>query len=71
MAETVTIWHADPLVADMLSTALYVMGAEAGLRYASARDLAAVFLVPTADGGPVEIRATPAFRRRFQITPVP
>lgn len=70
-AETVTVWHTDPLVADVLSTALYVMGADAGLTYATERDLAAVFLIPTPDGGPVRIRATPAFRRRFGITPVP
>lgn len=70
-AGTVTVWHADPLAADMLSTALYVMGADAGLMYATEQDLAAVFLLPAPDGGPVRIRATPAFSRRFEITRVP
>ncbi len=47
----------DGLSADVLSTALYVMGPEAGLAWARRQGLAAVFLLR--DG---RIRMTPAFR---------
>ena len=62
-----TVWHEDPLAADILSTALYVMGADAGLDYAERHGVAAVFLVPDpADGAvPVAVRASPMFRARF------
>ena len=65
--ESVTVWHEDPLVADILSTALYVLGLEAGLQYADEQRLAAVFLVPVGeavDAG-VTLRASRAFRQRF------
>ena len=48
---------ADGLTADVLSTALYVMGPEAGLAWAHRQGLAAAFL--HRDG---RIRMTPAFR---------
>ena len=62
-----TVWHEDPLVADVLSTAIYVMGVDDGLAFAEARGLAACFLVPGDEGGArgVELRATTAFHRRF------
>lgn len=66
--ESVTVWHQDPLVADLLSTALYVMGPQAGLRFAESHGLAALFLAPPTEatrGGPTA-RATAAFARRFQ-----
>lgn len=65
--ESVTVWHQDPLVADLLSTALYVLGPEAGLHFAESHGLAALFLAPPAEAtsnGPTA-RATVAFARRF------
>lgn len=50
--------HPSAFEADALSTALFVMGPEAGFRWASARNLAAAFLFP--DG---TRRCTPAFAR--------
>lgn len=65
-AESVTVWHEDPLVADILSTALYVMGADAGLDHAQRHGVAAVFLVPDAAAATgVTVRASPAFGTRF------
>lgn len=58
---SVVVWHADGLQADMLSTALYVMGPRAGGDWARARGLAAAFLVPRSDD--VELVETPAFAR--------
>jgi thiamine biosynthesis lipoprotein len=39
----VTVWNSNPLVADVLSTALYVMGPEKGLTWASKHHVAAAF----------------------------
>ena len=67
-AESVTVWHEDPLAADVLSTALYVLGADDGLDYAERHEVAAVFLVPDlADAGAARltVRASPTFRARF------
>jgi thiamine biosynthesis lipoprotein len=48
---SVTVVHTDAFVADVLSTALYVMGPEAGLRWAEERgDVAALFLIDAAGG---------------------
>ncbi|HIM51340.1 MAG TPA: FAD:protein FMN transferase [Acidobacteria bacterium] len=65
--ESVTVWHADALIADILSTALYVLGPEAGLRYADEHELAALFLAPVGRGAraSVTLLASPAFRQRF------
>ncbi|HJN40115.1 MAG TPA: FAD:protein FMN transferase [Chloroflexota bacterium] len=65
--ESVTVWHEDALVADVLSTALYVMGLEAGLRFADEQGFAAVFLTPSnnRDGDAVTPHASQAFRQRF------
>ena len=60
---SVTVWHERGLVADILSTALYVMGPGAGRRWAEARGLAACFLIP--EGGTVRVEATRAFRKLF------
>lgn len=62
---SVVVWHEDALVADILSTALYVMGPDEGGRWAEARGVAACFLVPVGDGDEVAMRATPAFGKRF------
>jgi thiamine biosynthesis lipoprotein len=60
-AGSVTVWHERGLVADMLSTALYVMGPQTGLAWAEARGLSALFLIP--EGSTVHVRTTTAFGR--------
>lgn len=45
---SVSVWHERALVADIVSTALYVMGPKEGIRWANARGIAALFLVPGA-----------------------
>jgi len=62
-------WHASALVADVLSTALYVMGPERGIEWAEARAIAACFLEPAGQGAGVAIRATSAFRERLPASP--
>ena len=65
---SVTVWHPSALVADILSTAMYVMGVEEGVEWAEAHDIAVCFLVPqkTGDaGGDVDFRASPLFERMF------
>lgn len=47
---SVTVRHRSGLAADVLSTALYVMGPEEGVRWAERRDVAAMFLIPEAAG---------------------
>jgi thiamine biosynthesis lipoprotein len=56
---SVTVWHRRGLVADILSTALYVMGPEDGLRWAEDRGVAAAYLIPDAAG--VRVLTTRAF----------
>jgi thiamine biosynthesis lipoprotein len=58
---SVAVWHERGLVADMLSTALYVMGPDEGLQWGARRRLAAAYLVP--DQGLVRIFATPEMAR--------
>ena len=64
---SVTVWHEDPLAADILSTALYVMGADDGLDHAEQHGVAALFLVPDPDRDavPVTVRASRMFEIRF------
>jgi FAD:protein FMN transferase len=59
---SVTVWHRSGLAADALTTALYVMGPDEGLRWAEARGIAAMFLVPERDG--VKALTTVVWRRR-------
>jgi thiamine biosynthesis lipoprotein len=58
---SVTVVAADAAVADMLSTALFVLGPEAGPRWARAHDVAALFLV-SRPGRELDVRPTPALR---------
>jgi thiamine biosynthesis lipoprotein len=58
---SVTVWHRRGLVADILSTALFVMGPDEGFRWADSRGIAACYLVPDRHGE-VSMRATAAFR---------
>ena len=66
---SVTVWHEDAFVADVLSTALYVMGAEQGLAWAAARGIAACFIVAVPGSRDVTFRATSAFEARFELPP--
>ena len=64
---SVAVWHPNAFTADVLSTALYVMGPDAGLAWASARGFAACFIVPAAGSRSVTFRTTPAFDQRFPL----
>lgn len=59
-----TVWHQQALVADVLSTALFVMGPEEGVRWADAHNIAAVYLLPGPRGTVIR-RASRAFDERF------
>ena len=59
-AGSVTVWHERGLTADILSTALYVMGPDEGLRWAAAHQVAALYLIP--DGAAVQTKMTAAFQ---------
>ncbi|MFQ5767154.1 MAG: FAD:protein FMN transferase [Acidobacteriota bacterium] len=62
---SVTVVSVDPLLADALSTALYVMGPDQGLRYAEARgDVEALFLIRRPAQEPA-IRATAGMEARL------
>ena len=57
---SVTVWHERALVADMLSTALYVMGPDEGASWADAHGVRALFLLP--DGEQVRVVPSRAWR---------
>lgn len=46
---SVTVVHPDPMLADILSTALFVMGPDEGFRWAEGNGIAALFLVARGD----------------------
>ena len=46
---SVTVVHPDPMIADILSTALFVMGPEAGVPWCETHGIAALFLIARAD----------------------
>ncbi|MBX3619804.1 MAG: FAD:protein FMN transferase [Rhizobacter sp.] len=56
----VTVLHPSCMAADALSTALGVLGAERGMAWASARQVAALFVLRHADGS-LDERMSPAF----------
>lgn len=56
---SVTVWHRSALAADVLSTALYVMGPQDGLVWATSRRIAACFQM--VNGDRVDVRYTPEF----------
>ena len=58
---SVTVWHERGLVADILSTALFVMGPDEGLRWSTDRGIATLYLIP--EGNVLRARMTPKFRR--------
>ncbi|MFQ5689471.1 MAG: FAD:protein FMN transferase [Gemmatimonadota bacterium] len=47
---SVTVLSSDPLIADVLSTALFVLGPDDGLEWARSQGVAALFLVARAEG---------------------
>lgn len=57
---SVTVWNSSALIADVLSTALYVMGPEAGYKWAVQNKIAAAFVT---NGG--QVKRTPEFERLF------
>ena len=61
---SVTVLHAECMAADALSTALSVLGLEAGMRFAEAHNLAARFLLRGPDG--LEEASTSAFKAMLQ-----
>ena len=54
---SVSVWHERALVADILSTALFVMGPKQGFAWAEAHGIAGCFLIPGSDGK-IQIKAT-------------
>ena len=58
---SVVVWHERALVADIVSTALYVMGPEEGVRWAESRGITAAYLIPLSHG--VATVATSTFAR--------
>ena len=64
---SVSVWHESAFVADVLSTALYVMGPREGIAWAGARGVAACFISADPDAGDVAFSATPAFEARFPL----
>ena len=65
---SVSVLHPRCAEADALATALTVMGAEEGMAWAEARQLAVLFMVQS--GSTVEEHASSAFRRLTQRRPV-
>lgn len=63
-AGSVSVWSDRALIADALSTALYVMGPVEGIRWADTHGVAAIFLQVDANGT-LHRRSSLAFSRRF------
>ena len=56
---SVTVWHEDALAADILSTALFVMGPKEGYEWATKSRVAACFLI--SNKGALQVHRTPMF----------
>ncbi len=67
---SVSVIRSSALEADILSTALYVMGPEAGLRWADAHDVEAVFITPEGDGTWSVRTSTPFRQQTRDLRPV-
>lgn len=62
-AGSVAVWHSSALAADILSTALYVLGPQEGLTWAEAEGIAVCYLTAgDAEASPVEARCSSGFR---------
>ena len=61
----VAVWHPSALAADVLSTALYVMGIDKGLDWAETHDVAVCYLVSATGSPDVTLEPSAAFRSRF------
>jgi thiamine biosynthesis lipoprotein len=61
---SVVVWHERALVADILSTALHVMGERDGIAFADARGLAIAYLVPDVGAG-IRVSRSRRFSARF------
>jgi thiamine biosynthesis lipoprotein len=64
---SVTIVHPDPMIADILSTALFVLGPDEGMHWLEGRGIAALFLVTQGDS--VEARWSPAMQHLLITLP--
>lgn len=60
---SVSVWHESALVADILSTALFVMGPDEGMEWAEKRNMAVCYLFGF--GSDIRANASRAFRNRF------
>lgn len=61
---SVAVWHERALSADALSTALFVMGPDEGMKWATAHDVSAAFLLPDVGGA---MRMTTGFRALLDV----
>ena len=62
---SLTVWTADPLRADCLSTGLYVLGPERALRWAAAHPGVEVLVLQT-QGERLRALASPGLKRRLK-----
>jgi FAD:protein FMN transferase len=65
---SVSVFDRSAMTADVLSTALYVMGPTDGLRWADEHGVAALYLTPSADG--FQITTSTAMRRMTPVRPL-
>ena len=70
--DSVSVVHDDAFVADILSTALNVMGPSEGLAWANRHEVAAIFLIPEPEsrGRWQILLSDPATRRNLRIRPI-
>jgi thiamine biosynthesis lipoprotein len=61
---SVTVVHESCATADALATALYVLGADAGIAWAESKGIAALFLTPKGEG--MDRRASSAYEDLLQ-----